>query len=539
MGQLNNNAILCKGKYKIERVLGQGGFGITYLAKQKVSVAGALGTIDAEIEVTIKEFFMKELCNRDEESSMVTVPSTGSADLVEKFRQKFIKEAKNISKLTHPHIIKVLDVFEENGTAYYVMEYIDGGSLSDLIEKKGSLSEEETLKYTRQIASALQYIHAHNMNHLNVKPGNVLLRQNGDVVLIDFGMSKNYDVAGEQTTSSPVGVSVGYAPIEQSRVGGLGMFSPETDIYSLGATMFKMLTGQTPPEATAVFDEGLPEMPANVSAKTKQVVEKAMQPRRKDRYLTVEDFLEALGESVSVTNAEEVGNVSVSEETQYMPPVEKVKQNASYVDKATIALTAKDLDAFNPKFLKEDDKEATAYISDNMVINSNIDSSDIVDLGLSVKWCGRNLGALTPEDNAAYFCWVDGITEFSLSMIPAESDIAGSSKDIAFNMSGGKLKVPTRKQFKELIDKCRWSWCTYNGVVGSKVTGPSGRSIFLPSAGRKCDYGIFNQNTWGYYWSSSKASGTNAYYLYFNDENSDIGYESAMTMRSIRPVCDL
>lgn len=214
MIQLGNNALLLNGKYKIERVLGQGGFGITYLAKQKVSVAGTLGTIDAEIEVTIKEFFMKELCNRDEESSMVTVPSTGCADLVEKFRQKFIKEAKNISKLTHPHIIKVLDVFEENGTAYYVMEYIDGGSLSDLIEKKGSLSEDETLKYTRQIASALQYIHAHNMNHLDVKPGNVLLRKNGDVVLIDFGMSKNYDVAGEQTTSSPVGVSVGYAPIE-------------------------------------------------------------------------------------------------------------------------------------------------------------------------------------------------------------------------------------------------------------------------------------------------------------------------------------
>lgn len=106
MIQLGNNALLLNGKYKIERVLGQGGFGITYLAKQKVSVAGALGTIDAEIEVTIKEFFMKELCNRDEESSMVTVPSTGSAELVEKFRQKFIKEAKNISKLTHPPYYK-------------------------------------------------------------------------------------------------------------------------------------------------------------------------------------------------------------------------------------------------------------------------------------------------------------------------------------------------------------------------------------------------------------------------------------------------
>lgn len=538
MIQLGNNALLLNGKYKIERVLGQGGFGITYLAKQKVSVAGALGTIDAEIEVTIKEFFMKELCNRDEESSMVTVPSTGSADLVEKFRQKFIKEAKNISKLTHPHIIKVLDVFEENGTAYYVMEYIDGGSLSDLIEKKGSLSEEETLKYTRQMASALQYIHAHNMNHLDVKPGNVLLRQNGDVVLIDFGMSKNYDVAGEQTTSSPVGVSVGYAPIEQSRVGGLGMFSPATDIYSLGATMFKMLTGQTPPEATTVFDEGLPEMPAYISENTKQVVEKAMQPKRKDRFQTVEAFLEALGESASVTSAEEMDKMSVSEETQYMPPVEEVQQKASDVDKTTIDPMVGDLDALNPKFLKEDDKEATAYISDNMVINSSIDSSDIVDLGLSVKWCGRNLGALSPEDNAAYFSWADNMTEFGLSVIPAESDIAGSSKDIAFCMSGGKLKVPTRKQFKELIDRCRWSWCTYNGVIGCKVTGPSGRSIFLPSAGRKCDYGIYSQNSYGYYWSSSKARGTNAYYLYFNDENTDIAYESAMTLRSIRPICE-
>ena len=175
MKQLNNSCVLCNGKYRISKVLGQGGFGITYLAKQKIAVEGPLGTIEAEIAVTIKEFFMKEFCNREEASTVVTVPSTGSAELVEKFRQKFIKEARNISKLNHPNIIKVLDVFEENGTAYYVMEYIEGGSLSDLIDKKGCLSEAETLNYTRQIASALRYIHANNMNHLDVKPGNVLL----------------------------------------------------------------------------------------------------------------------------------------------------------------------------------------------------------------------------------------------------------------------------------------------------------------------------------------------------------------------------
>lgn len=453
MKLLRNNAILCNGKYKIERVLGQGGFGITYLAKQKVSVAGALGTIDAEIEVTIKEFFMKELCNRDEASSMVTVPSTGSAELVEKFRQKFIKEAKNISKLTHPHIIKVLDVFEENGTAYYVMEYIDGGSLSDLIEKNGSLSEDETLKYTRQIASALQYIHAHKMNHLDVKPGNVLLRKNGDVVLIDFGMSKNYDVAGEQTTSSPVGVSVGYAPIERSRVGGLGMFSPETDIYSLGATMFKMLTGQTPPEATAVFDEGLPELPMEISEQTKLVIEKAMQPRRKERYHSIEDFLDALG-------TENVQAVHVKNE--------KVQ----------------------------------------------------------------------PEEYGEYYRWANGMNGHSLDGFPTDKEIAGTKFDVAYLLSEGKLKTPTRKQFKELIDRCRWSWITYNGTTGCKVTGPSGKSIFLPGAGRKSDYGIYRKDSFGYYWSSSRGHGLNAYYLYFNEEDSDLTYEPILTLRSIRPICE-
>lgn len=365
MKLLRNNAILCNGKYKIERVLGQGGFGITYLAKQKVSVAGALGTIDAEIEVTIKEFFMKELCNRDEASSMVTVPSTGSADLVEKFRQKFIKEAKNISKLTHPHIIKVLDVFEENGTAYYVMEYIDGGSLSDLIEKKGSLSEDETLKYTRQIASALQYIHAHNMNHLDVKPGNVLLRQNGDVVLIDFGMSKNYDMAGEQTTSSPIGVSVGYAPIEQSRVGGLEMFSPETDIYSLGATMFKMLTGQTPPEATAVFDEGLPELPSWVSEKTKQIIKTSMQPRKQERYQNIGDFIKMLDMEQPYVSSVHMENKidTASEETILRASVENL----------------------GPYFRDENKQQPKASSLGNHLYN-NIPKRKISNKKLSDKW---------------------------------------------------------------------------------------------------------------------------------------------------------
>ena len=538
MHALQVNTLLQGGKYKIIKTLGQGGFGITYLAKQRVSVAGALGTIDAEIEVTVKEFFMKELCNRDETSSAVTVPSTDSAELaelVEKFRQKFIKEAKNISKLNHSHVIKVLDVFEENGTAYYVMEYIEGGSLSDLIEEKGTLTEEETLKYTRQIASALQYIHSLNMNHLDVKPGNVLLRQNGDAVLIDFGMSKNYDVAGDQTTSSPIGVSVGYAPLEQLRVGGLGTFSPATDIYSLGATMFKMLMGQTPPEATAIFDEGLPDLPAEVSGTTKKVIEKAMQPRRKERYQTIEEFLTALnGEQPQLLpSVEEIIKETPAEETQYIAPA-KTEVEEQPKEQPKVETKAKETNAPKLKFLKEDDKEATMFITNFMVQASDIDTSDVVDLGLSVKWCGHNLGATAPDEYGSYYRWADGMNGRSL----AEAEIAGTKYDVAFNASGGKYKTPTRKQFKELIDRCRWSWVTYHGTTGCKITGPSGKSIFLPGAGKKSDYGIYRKEAFGYYWSSSKAHNLNAYYLYFNDEDSDLTYEPVLTLRSIRPVCE-
>lgn len=345
MSQLSNNAILCNGKYKIERVLGQGGFGITYLAKQKVSVAGALGTIDAEIEVTIKEFFMKELCNRDEASSIVTVPSTGSAELVEKFRQKFIKEAKNISKLNHPHIIKVLDVFEENGTAYYVMEYIDGGSLSDYVKKHGALDEATAINYIQQIGSALEYMHQKQICHYDVKPSNILLDGKGSAVLIDFGIAKCYSNEGNQTSSTPVGLSQGYAPLEQYQQ-NLQEFSPATDVYGLAATLYFLVSGKAPAEASIVLNEGIGGKPANVSDTTWGAIEQGLNPRKKERVQTVEAFLKLLGaKSSALTNNKEtirsIGIEAKNDETEQTvvferetAPIEKSVEDkkATYAD---------------------------------------------------------------------------------------------------------------------------------------------------------------------------------------------------------------
>ena len=277
------------GKYRITRELGHGGFGITYLALQ----------VALNRQVAIKEFFMRELCNREPGASAVTVASEGSRETIDRYRTKFVKEAQTIAGLDSPHVIRIYDIFEENGTAYYVMEYIDGGSLDDLVKSHGPLSEVAAIGYIRQLGETLQYIHSKNILHLDIKPSNVLLREGRDVVLIDFGISKHYDEAGGQTSTTPAGISHGYAPIEQYKQGGLSQFAPSTDVYSLGATFYKLLTGETPPDATDINEEGLPIAPLierGISATTRSVILRAMSPKKKQRYQSVEEMMKALGD---------------------------------------------------------------------------------------------------------------------------------------------------------------------------------------------------------------------------------------------------
>lgn len=182
---------------------------------------------------------------------------------------------------------------------YYVMDYLSGGSLSDLVQRDGVLAEATALGYIRQVADALSYIHARNINHLDIKPSNVLIDGNGNAVVIDFGLSKRYDETGSQTSTTPVGISHGFAPLEQYQPGGVSTFSPTTDIYSLGATLYKLLSGQTPPNATALLDADLDLSRLSASPSTKAAIAAAMQPKRKGRPQTVEAFIAMLGEKVA------------------------------------------------------------------------------------------------------------------------------------------------------------------------------------------------------------------------------------------------
>jgi len=277
---------LQNGKYRIVSMLGQGGFGITYRAEQVL----------LHREVAVKEFFMKDCCERDLSTSHVSVGTGSQRELVRKFRDKFLREAQMIAGLDNPHIVKIHDVFEENGTAYYVMENLPGGSLADKVKKEGPLSEAQAEKYIRQVADALAYIHERNTVHLDVKPSNILLNAKGEAVLIDFGISKHYDKAGEQTSSTPIGISKGYAPLEQGRDGDVSQFKPSTDIYALGATLYHLVSGQVPPDASIVVEEGL-DRPQGVSDRIWLVIDKAMQPKRKDRPQSIAEFLQLFDEA--------------------------------------------------------------------------------------------------------------------------------------------------------------------------------------------------------------------------------------------------
>lgn len=273
-------------KYRIEAVLGKGGFGITYRALH----TGLQKT------VAIKEFFMRGACERQAGTTHVSTTQS-NRETADRFLRKFIKEAQLIASLSHPGIVRVSDIFEANGTAYYVMDYVEGENLNDRVGRLGRLSEAEALACIRQVGDALRYVHARHMLHLDVKPANILLdRESGRAVLIDFGVAKQYDNAGEQTSSTPAAVSNGYSPIEQYGQGaGVSAFTPATDVYALAATLYKLLTGITPPPSAELLggEAELPPYPAEVSQASRNAIKQALQ-MRKARPQSVEAFLKLL-----------------------------------------------------------------------------------------------------------------------------------------------------------------------------------------------------------------------------------------------------
>lgn len=501
MMYLKENVLLQNGKYKIEKVLGQGGFGITYLATQSI----------LDRKVCIKEFFFKEYCTRNNSSNYVEVCIPGNDEIVQRYMSKFLKEARTISHLDHPNIIRIHDIFTENNTAYYVMEYISGVSLSDKVAKEGALQESEAIIYIRQIANALDCIHQRKINHLDVKPANIMIREyDGEAILIDFGLAKQYDNHGGETSTTPVGISHGYAPMEQYKQGGVNTFSPQTDIYALGATLYKLLTGKTPPQAIDILDEGLPQLPSNLSREVIGFIQKAMQPHKTNRPNTIRDLFDNMTDKVSVKNITVDAKQSIGEETTLVGDVKITSKKISQFNLVTWIMILFLFFGVCVCFYYLYTTKLSPSIEDttlqtNKIVNTyNTDSygictSKVVDLGLSVNWAGWNVGASATDEYGGLY-YIDRIPK---------------------NGWDNSWRLPTEAEQSELKKLCKWEWMAYkNGVYGIKVTGPNGNAIFLPAAGiRDDDNTIIHRNIYGSYWSSDKSSSTTGgnYFMEFDD----------------------
>ena len=274
---------LCNGRYKLLKVLGKGGFGITYLGLHT----------GLNKKVAIKEYFPKDSFRRQSDGTQVSYSNTGEN---RKNIERFLKEARTMAELKHKGVVSVSDVFEENATAYYVMDYIEGQSLED----KGTLPEAAALKYIDQVAQALKYIHDKGILHLDIKPANIMIDRDDNAVLIDFGISKHYDGGGEATSTTTVGYSAGYSPIEQMTPGGLKQFTPSTDIYALGATIYKIISGTKPPASTDLADDATLTKPAGMSQALFRTVSKCMEQKRKDRPQTMDEVIALLNKEQDV-----------------------------------------------------------------------------------------------------------------------------------------------------------------------------------------------------------------------------------------------
>lgn len=270
------------GKYKIEKVLGSGGFGITYYAKH----------ITLDQYYAIKEFFINGSCVRNTDRCSVKIQGIED-DEYAKYKKKFIDEARTLAKLDHPNIVKVIDVFEENNTSYLVMPFIKGATLQSYIEKHGAMEFDDAINFIAQISEAVGYIHKRSILHLDIKPENIIITLDNRAILIDFGSAREY--VQDKTQNFTAILTKGYAPLEQYDSNKTkGAYS---DIYSLGGVAYFILTGTKPLDAPnrAVDDMPIPSrLNSKIPKYISDVIMHAMELQTDKRYQTAKDFLDCL-----------------------------------------------------------------------------------------------------------------------------------------------------------------------------------------------------------------------------------------------------
>ena len=451
MNFLQPNTTLQGGKYRIERVLGQGGFGITYLAVQT----------SLNRKVAIKELFIggQGQAINDRRGNMVIITNSANQTIFNQQKEKFKKEALRLANLDHPNLIKVHEFFEENGTVYYVMDYIEGESLRTKLNREGLLSENLVLKYLQQLLPALETAHKKSIWHLDIKPENIMVDHSNKVYLIDFGSSKHIEQCnGTLTTSSLLAYTPGFYPPEQSAI-TMKNIGAWTDIYALGATLYNLLTRRNPPTFDVIISEGLNafSFPTSISSKTQDLIVLMMKVNRYERPQSINGLMEKL-------------------------------EHEHIIDRISLFERTKDVVYCDDKYIEETIVFNSKEYKGSKWLGISLNGHDAVDLGLSVLWATMDVGATPEDDCGECFLWGDPdgrktqkVQESTWSRWfnsgPNINKISGIPQyDAATCLWGEGWKIPTRKEFEELANKCSWEIINNNYA---KITGSNGNYIVL------------------------------------------------------------
>ncbi|MBP2652484.1 MAG: hypothetical protein H6Q73_53 [Firmicutes bacterium] len=354
VGCLQNGTMLAN-KYIIGRLLGSpGGFGVTYLAWNHV----------ADLKVAIKEYFPRNLINREASQSRVTLYSEQNKQSFDYGKEQFLREARILTKFDHAHVVKVLDYFEANGTAYIVMEYYEGMTLYEYIGRKsGLLSQQSAISIMIPIMDGLREVHAQGLIHRDIKPQNIYLSSKGRPILLDFGAARQ--AISNQEQSNSVLLTSGFAPYEQySRKGAQGTW---TDVYGCAATLYYMLTGKVPSDALDRLQKDdliLPnQLVPELSEQVSNAIVAAMAVLPEQRIQTIAEFQSILVSLINIVQPE-INKVSeekleseISHSNNGMKIEDEKSQEPKAINAAEKAAIAEFAESENEKLVAEFDAE--------------------------------------------------------------------------------------------------------------------------------------------------------------------------------------
>lgn len=302
---------ILNGKYLVGRVLGEGGFGITYIGYD----------LNLEMPVAVKEFYPNGFVTRESGvTSLVSVYQGANMEAIQKWKNNFIKEARTLAKCAHlSGIVGVKDFFEENGTAYIVMEYLEGMTLKAYVKSCGGrVDAGQLLKCLEPVMASLAKVHEYGLIHRDISPDNIMLLEGGSMKLLDFGAARDYAAGDERSLS--VMLKPGYAPEEQYRT--KGKQGPWSDVYAFCATIYKCITGMTPPESMERMRQDDLKRPSalgiSLSPQTEAAILKGMAVYAENRYQSMPELMTALfaGNRERTTASSPTQSQTVSQTTQ-------------------------------------------------------------------------------------------------------------------------------------------------------------------------------------------------------------------------------